>query len=150
MDKDNARDVTICIRGTQYAPALQGETPQQESARTETTAQGTYYERSGAHYLFWEERLEGMDAPVQSRLKYRGGCLEVTRRGGMESHMIFEAGKTYCTDYVTLLGTLRMEIAAERVAMDEDADGTRRIAAKYRLCQAGEPVAVCELDIRFI
>lgn len=136
-------DVRIRIRSAQYAP----DGGQQEEIRTESAAQGAYYERNGAHYLLWEERMEGVDAPVQSRMKYRNGCLEVTRRGGVSSQLVFEAGKTYRTDYVTALGTLRMEIATDNVTFETVPDGTRRVTAGYCLCQEGEPVAECRLEI---
>lgn len=143
MSASVAQSVTVRICGMQYMHTQSAP----DAIRTESVAQGTYYVRNGAHYLFWEERMEGVDASVQSRLKYRDGCLEVTRRGGMNSHMIFETGKTYCTDYATPVGILRMEIAADSVAMEEAADGTMCISTRYRLCQEGEPALCCEATV---
>lgn len=100
------RDVEITVSGTQYDD---GGNEVQTSCRTS----GQYYEKNGCRYLLYEERDEESGAVTSNTLKIRDNVLELSRKGGIRSRMIFEAGRTHPAGYETAYGALQLEVYTE-------------------------------------
>ncbi len=105
------RDVWVRIKGNQSM---------QQTAEDETqiTAGGSYFYRDGTHYVKYEE-THGADGVTDSLLKVRGDCVEVIKRGLVNTQMRFEKGKKNTAVYETPFGRLLLEISATEIAVTE-------------------------------
>lgn len=115
-----------------------------EAMETKVTA--TYYQRADAHYLLFEENLEGYSTPFQSRLKIKRKHVELKRQGAADINMIFEEGQKHLTRYVTPYGELFLDIITRTVNVEEHPDGLS-IKVQYTIENAGAPVSDYELHI---
>ena len=133
------KDVLITVKGVQ-----QGEAGEMSSS--ETVVQGEYYFRSGSHYIFYEETAEDSGEKIKSSLKLKENTLELTRKGAVDSRMIFETGKRHAAEYATPFGILQMETDTSRILLSEEEKGLR-IKAEYDLWANGVPLSKCKLTI---
>ncbi len=117
-----------------------------ETALTEHSGDGEYFEKNDCVYLLYEERPDGTDTIVKNILKLKPSVLELTRRGGINARMVFEPGKEYLTDYATPFGCLKMGISTRSLDVSRE-DCALRIRITYSLTSYGQPVCDCSLDI---
>lgn len=143
--------ICLVITGKQFLPQTE-----QDPVVTVQKVLARYYQKDNARYFFYEEVLEGHPQKLQTRVKYKNGCLEVERKSaagsGAGSHrMVFEKDKSYLTQYPTPYGVLPLDIETELVEFSEEKKendaGVWRLKLKvcYVLKQAGEPIAEYEL-----
>ncbi len=135
MDKE----VMLTIRGLHMG----GET---QAGDLETRVRAEYFKKGESHYLLFEERQEGFAEPVRSRIKYRNKVLEITRRGLIETHMVFDEGRRCDAAYRIPYGEVNLGIEAREIALEEKPD-TLRITAAYDLEIDGEPQAHSVIEI---
>lgn len=124
-----------------------------------------YFHKEGSHYLFYEEQPEGYPEILKTRVKRKGNRVEIQRRGSMGSNLVFEAGKSYRTEYGTVMGTLLLDIVTysveiEKCGSDMEGDDLERVEnvdgcgewqdvkIRYRLEEQGEPLGEYELRIQ--
>lgn len=133
------RNVTLTLTGCQQDPD-DGETVTKLSAAAEC------FERNGALYILYEESTED-GGTVKSRIKLKNLLLEVTRKGAMNTCMIFEAGKEHMTEYATPFGNLQMGIRTHSVKTDQS-DNELTITADYSLTTGGAEISRCKISIK--
>ncbi len=112
----------------------------------ETRVPATYYQRADAHYLLFEENLEGYATPFQSRLKIKKKHVELKRQGAADINMIFKEGQKHLTRYMTPYGELFLDIITKSIDIEKRADGLS-ITVEYTIENAGAPVSDYELHI---
>lgn len=112
----------------------------------ETFANAEYYEKNGSIYLLYEEIQEGLEAAVKNTLKLKGSVLELTRRGAVDAHMIFEAGRVHPSDYATPYGRLKIGVRTHSLAVSS-VRGLMKIKAEYTLMTDDLPFSDCTLVI---
>ena len=98
------KEVLIHVRGLQMMDAQGDQEP------IEIIVPGQYYFRNGSHYLRYEELLDETAEPTINYIKVSGKGLEVSKKGLVNVHMVFEQGKKNMTYYTTPYGTLQMGI----------------------------------------
>ena len=115
-----------------------------------TWLEASFYQRGGAFYWLYDEELEGHPHPWHTRVKYKGNVLEVTRRGEKKaaSMLLFEAGKTYRTEYPTPFGSLLLDVVTESVEFIAGRAETMELKISYILEYDGRPMGKYELIIR--
>ena len=113
---------------------------------TGTCAEAEYYERNGSVYLLYEEMLQESGTAVKNTLKLKDSVLELTRRGAVNTHMIFEAGREHPSDYATPYG--RLQIGVRTYSLEVSSlQGLMVIRAAYSLTADGHPFSECTLEI---
>lgn len=137
------KEVLINISG------LQADVKGMESSNeaVEVFCAGYYFFKNGKHYLLMEEKEEGMAGVTKTQIKLEGSrCLEVKKKGLLNTHMRLDtAGKTE-TSYATPYGQMRLGIDTERIAVSESEEKLE-IKAEYRLDVDGEPLSDCTIHI---
>lgn len=103
----------------------------------ETAVPAEYFKKSDSHYLFYQERQEGMEMPSKCRIKFRPGLVELTRRGAVDTRMVFEEGRKHMSHYSMPCGELLLGIDTKRVSLQEQEDGIR-VEVDYSLEIEGE------------
>ena len=135
------KEVLIHVRGLQMMDAQGDQEP------IEIVVAGQYYFRNGSHYLRYEELLDETAEPTINYIKMSEKGLEVSKKGLVNVHMVFEQGKKNMTYYSTPYGTLQMGIAATGLEIMEDEDCIQ-MKVDYALDMNEEHVADCYLTVQ--
>lgn len=113
---------------------------------TELSAEAEYYERNGSRYILYEEN-EADTGCAQSILKLKDGLLELTRKGSVNTHMVFEEGREHMTDYNTPFGALQLGIVTSGVCSKQSED-CLEIHIDYDLTDRGHILSHCNIFIK--
>jgi uncharacterized beta-barrel protein YwiB (DUF1934 family) len=136
------RDVLLTIRGLQM-----GEENQRDVV--ETISPGQYYFRNGKHFFLYEEVTEGSKNKTKNMLKVTDDYMEMTKKGEVNAHMVFEKNKKNVTYYYTPFGSLLMGIDAYRIAV-RDKEDELRVEVDYTLEINNEHLANCRIRIKAV
>ena len=80
------KDVLLSIKGLQIGENEQNDT-------IEVISPGDYYFRNGRHFFMYEEVMEGQKESTRNMIKVRDNYMELTKKGAVNVHMIFEKNK---------------------------------------------------------
>ena len=133
------KDVVLTMEATQYYP---GEEPQNSITRVPAE----YYLRNGSHYVMFEENQEGFTENVKGMLKIKKGSVELSKKGLIQSHMLFEKDLRYATEYKTPFGGFMMDVCTHQLNISEREDEIF-MEIKYSLETEGQPVTDCFIKI---
>lgn len=122
----------LTVIGTQWDEAGEEQT-------TRTTAMAEYHTGSGSSYIFYEESAADGEGVTKNTIKLKGSILELTKKGAVNTRMVFEPGQEYMTLYSTPFGSLPLGILTDTVDSILSEDEVR-ICATYSLtCQSQPP-----------
>ena len=106
------KDVLLSIKGLQFAN-------EQDTEPVEVITSGDYYKRNGKHYILYDEVMEGFDGVTKNIIKLKEDCLDVTKKGVTNVHMMFEKNKKNITYYNTPFGSIMIGIDAKDIKIEE-------------------------------
>jgi uncharacterized beta-barrel protein YwiB (DUF1934 family) len=136
------KEVLLSVKGLQIGVDNQSDT-------IETISPGEYYFRGGKHYFLYEEVMEGQTKPTKNIVKVTKDYMELTKKGEVNVHMIFERSKKNVTYYYTPYGSLLMGIDAYRVDVREEEDQIY-VEVEYALEINNEHLANCRIRMKAI
>lgn len=119
------KDVLLFIKG------LYTEDNEDEDA-IETLAPAEFYVKEGVYYLFFEEIIDDTTGITKSRIKYSDKCFELTRKGELSVHLLFEEGKKTLNTYQMPYGTLVVGLDTKHIEKDESEDEIK-ISIEYAM-----------------
>lgn len=137
------KDVLISLRGLQF------DQNDADTDKIETIIAGTYYEKNGSHYVLFDEVMEGFDEPTKNKIKFGEHCLELSRSGLVNVHMIFEENRKNMTNYGTPYGNILIGIDTKKIHIAQEPDRII-VNVEYALDINYEYLADCKIviDIR--
>ena len=135
------RDVVLSMKGMQFAFSEDGT-----GIPIELITNAQYYEKNDSRYLMYEEIMEGVDSSVSNLVKFGADTIEVTKKGVINVHMVFEEGKQNLSSYVTPYGTLMIGINTRKVEIKETGDCIH-LQADYGLDINYEFVTECQISM---
>lgn len=133
------KDVVIRMEAVQRYPG-------QEPECTVTEVQAEYYLRNQSHYVMFEEIQEGFKEKTKSMLKIKKNCVELTKKGLINSHMFFEESGTFATEYKTPFGGFLLDIHTGKLIILEMPHQIQ-IEIVYSLESQEQKVADCNIRI---
>lgn len=133
------KEVTIKIKGLQ-------KYPEGERVETITETKGEYFFRNGSHFVKFEEEAEGFTEVSKCLLKVKSDYVELTKKGLVDSHMIFEKNKNHRTQYKTPFGVIMMGMHTRSIQMLEE-ENALAIQIEYELNAEEEHMADCNIRI---
>ena len=136
MDKN----ISITVSGTQLNENGQ-------KLLTEVVSEGQYFERGDCRYILYDETDPETRLTTGNTLKFRDHVLELSRRGGITSRMVFETGRTHRTSYTTAYGTLILDISTEVMSEFRSESGAT-VHICYRILTEGSLLSENELKIK--
>ena len=89
------KDVLVTISGLQIAK--KGE---EDTEPVEVIMAGDYYKKNDKHYVIYDEIVEGYDGTTKNIIKLQEDCVDITKRGLMNVHMVFEKNKKNGRQYL--------------------------------------------------
>ena len=122
------KDVLLSIKGLQIGENEQNDT-------IEVISPGMY-----------EEVMEGQKESTRNMIKVRDNYMELTKKGAVNVHMIFEKNKKNITYYNTPYGSLLVGIDAYRVDVREK-ENEITVEVEYALEINNEHLADCHIRI---
>ncbi len=135
------KEVLLSLQGLQFdAVSADGD-------KIETITPAEYYKRNDSHYVIFEEAMEGFQEKTKNVIKFKENSLDLTKKGLVNVHMIFEENKKNMTNYATPYGNILIGIDARSVRLKEKEE---RIEVDYALEVNYEHFADCKIkmDIR--
>lgn len=106
------KNVLISIKGLQFENDA-------ENGQIETIVKGEYYKRGQSHYVVYEELTEGQEEATKNTIKFGEHELNLTKKGLVNAHMVFEENKKNITTYATPFGDIMIGIDTKRIGMEE-------------------------------
>ena len=134
------KDILVSIKGLQSLGEEQDE-------EVEVIIPGNYCKRGNMHYIQYDEVVEGMEGTTRNLIKIQDKCMEVTKKGLTNTHMVFEEQKKNMTYYDTPFGNLLVGIAATNVTMRESEEQID-VKVDYALEINYEHLADCTIDVK--
>lgn len=130
----------MSLKGLQFENADGGQ-------ELETITAADYYKKNGSHYVLYDEVTEGFDDVTKNTLKFHDSCLEVTKRGLINVHMVFEENQKNMTSYATPFGNILIGIDTESVLVEEW-ENQIRVQVAYTLEANYQYLADCRIEMK--
>ena len=137
------KEVLLSLQGLQFdAVSADGD-------KIETITPAEYYKRNDSHYVIFEEAMEGFQEKTKNVIKFKENSLDLTKKGLVNVHMIFEENKKNMTNYATPYGNILIGIDARSVRLKEKEERIE-VDVDYALEVNYEHFADCKIkmDIR--
>lgn len=136
------KDVLVSIQGLQFEAGS-------DDNGLETITAAQYYKKNDHHYVIYEEAMEGFSDTTKNILKWDDNSLDLTKRGLVNVHMVFEKNKKNMTDYKTPFGNILIGIDTRQVQVEES-EGKIVLRVNYALEINYEYLADCKItmDVR--
>lgn len=122
------KDVLVQVRGIQSRYDM----PKEDAEVIETLTKGVYYQKAEKQYLFYEEYLEGEEQPVKNSVKVEPGMLTITKKGAVESSMVFVPGEKTNSMYQSPVGCMELSCDTGLLTIEEQPDQVE-IVLEYTL-----------------
>ena len=135
------KDVLLALKGMQFAFTDDGN-----GFPIELITNAQYYEKNDHRYLMYDEMMEGVDSSISNLVKFNDEVIEVTKKGVINVHMVFEEGKQNLSSYETPYGTIMIGINTHKVEIQENGDSIH-LQADYGLDINYEFVSDCQITM---
>ena len=134
------KDVLVTISGLQIMSMAEDSEP------VEVITAGDYYKKNNKHYVIYDEVTEGFDGTTKNIIKLQEDCVDITKRGITNLHMVFEKNKKNITCYQTPFGNLMLGIDAKNISIKED-EHDISVNVEYALELNYEHIADCTVKM---
>lgn len=134
------KEVLLALKGLQFAMDEEG------AQALETITPAEYYKKNNSHYVIYDEVAEGFGDSTKNIIKFTDSQMEVTKRGLVNVHMVFEEKKKNMTSYVTPFGNILIGIDTDQVDIKEDPDRIN-VNVAYSLEANYEHMADCRIEM---
>ena len=108
--------------------------------------EGQYFVRGEFTYIIYEERVEGSDEIIKSMIKLHDDCVVVTKRGAVDSSMVYKLGEDTFNHYATPFGVLKMDIHTDEIMIIESGDRID-ITIEYYMATKVSRITTCSMEI---
>lgn len=122
------KDVLVQVKGIQSRYDM----PEDQAEVLENFTRGMYYQKNGKQYLFYEEYLEGEEQPVKNSVRVEPEMLTITKKGAVESSMVFVPGEKTNSLYQSPVGALELSCNTDLLTIEEQLDLVK-IVLEYTL-----------------
>ncbi|MGN0343223.1 MAG: DUF1934 domain-containing protein [Roseburia sp.] len=131
------KDVILTISGLQMPT-------EGEAEPLEVITRGDYYLKNDKHYILYDEFMEGFSDVTKNTIKLQPDCLEITKKGVANVHMVFEKNKKNLSYYNTPFGSLLIGIEATDIQIREQ-EQNMDVEVSYVLEANYEHLADCTI-----
>jgi len=134
------KEVLVSICGLQMMAGDENNEP------VEVITPGDYYKKNGKHYVVYDEVVEGFEGSTKNIIKLQENCVDITKRGITNVHMMFEKNKKNVTCYQTPFGSMMLGIDAKDIEIEEN-ENDISVNIKYALELNYEHLADCTIKM---
>lgn len=112
----------------------------------EVIAPGEYFFEDGKHNVVYEEMQEGFSEITQNTISIGKDIMDITKKGLVNVHMVFEKNKKNMTYYETPYGSILIGIVAKNIDVKETEEEIH-IKVEYALEMNYEYVSDCSITM---
>lgn len=134
------KEVLVAIKGLQFDASSDEET------NIETFNVAEYFEKNNSRYVIYEEVEEGTAASTKNIIKFKDNVMELTKKGVVNVHMVFEENKKNMSNYATPYGDILIGIDARKVSLSEE-ENRIQMNVDYALEVNYEHLADCKITV---
>ena len=134
------KEIILSIKGLQTGV-------DEDAQGTEVIALADYYKKNDSHYVIYEELTEGFSETTRSRIKFNDSGMEVSKKGLINVHMIFDKNKKNMTSYVTPYGNIFIGIDTESILVKEE-ENRIKVEVYYALEANYQHLANCRIEMQ--
>ena len=134
------KEIILSIKGLQTGV-------DEDAQGTEVIALADYYKKNDSHYVIYEELTEGFSETTRSRIKFNDSCMEVSKKGLINVHMIFDKNKKNMTSYVTPYGNIFIGIDTASILVKEE-ENRIKVEVYYALEANYQHLANCRIEMQ--
>ncbi len=137
------KEVLLSLQGLQF------DVVSSDKDKIETITPAEYYKRDDSHYVIFDEAMEGFRETTKNIIKFKENSVDLTKKGLINVHMVFEENKKNMTNYATPYGNILIGIDARSIRLEE-AEERIEVDVDYALEVNYEHFADCKIkmDIR--
>lgn len=118
----------------------------EEAGEMETITPADYYRKGSSHYVIYEEMMEGFTDITKNMIKFSDTFLEVSKKGLINVHMVFEENKKNITSYVTPYGNIMIGLDTESILVEEK-ENQIKVQVAYTLEANYQYLADCRIEM---
>jgi len=133
------KEVLVTIQGLQFEERKEAES-------IETISRGTYYKRNGNHYVLFEEAFDEGGETVQNILKFNDKEMQLTKKGPLNTSMLFEKNRKNIANYNTPYGAMQIGIDARDLSIMEEKEKIS-VDVDYAMDINYEYLADCKISV---
>ena len=137
------KEVLVTIQGLQFDAESNND---EELDKIESIYPGEYFLRSGSHYILYEELMEGEVTPIKNVIKLKDKEFTLTKKGIINTQMVFTEGKKNMTSYVTPFGNIMIALDTEKIVVEETEEELK-IHIDYGLEANYQYIADCHITV---
>lgn len=131
------KDIFISIVGSQ------SDVNQEEIA---INTSGTYHLRNGKHYIQFDEIADDGKSVIQNTLKITDEQVDFTKKGALNSQMVFQLMEETTANYQTPYGNLLFQIHSHLLTLEQSINEIG-VMLKYSLSLDGGHISENEIQI---
>ncbi len=106
-----AKQVLVSITGNQFKDA--------DGDKIEIVTVADYYKRNGRHFIIFYEMPEDEQAMVKNTIRFDENFFEITKKGAVNTHFLFQPQESISTYYTTTAGPLNVNVTTTAYRMTE-------------------------------
>ncbi|MBS7338715.1 MAG: DUF1934 domain-containing protein [Lachnospiraceae bacterium] len=133
------KDIFLSLKGLQIENSEQAQ-------ELETITPADYYLRNGSHYVIYDEVTEGFEENTRNMIKFNDSCVEVSKKGLVNVHMVFEENKKNMTSYMTPYGNILIGIDTGSIFVEEE-EKRIHVEVAYTLEANYQYLADCRIEM---
>ena len=133
------KDIFLSLKGLQIENS-------EEAQELETITPADYYMRNGSHYVIYDEVTEGFEENTRNMIKFNDSCVEVSKKGLVNVHMVFEENKKNMTSYMTPYGNILIGIDTGSIFVEEE-EKRIHVEVAYTLEANYQYLADCRIEM---
>ena len=133
------KDIFLSLKGLQIENSEQAQ-------ELETITPADYYLRNGSHYVIYDEVTEGFEENTRNMIKFNDSCVEVSKKGLVNVHMVFEENKKTMTSYMTPYGNILIGIDTGSIFVEEE-EKRIHVEVAYTLEANYQYLADCRIEM---
>ena len=133
------KDIFLSLKGLQIENSEQAQ-------ELETITPADYYLRNGSHYVIYDEVTEGFEENTRNMIKFNDSCVEVSKKGLVNVHMVFEENKMNMTSYMTPYGNILIGIDTGSIFVEEE-EKRIHVEVAYTLEANYQYLADCRIEM---
>lgn len=134
------KSVLIKVSGVQFSEETSDPEP------VEVITLGSYYRKSGRHYLRYEEIMPDELGTTKNTVRISPDAVDILKRGSSNTHMLFQLHQKTLSYYHTPYGSLTIGLDTRSIDITEAKDSLG-VEVRYALELNHQHVADCHISI---
>lgn len=126
--------------------SIEGRQPDLVEESVKLNASGIYHLRNGKHYIQFDEISDNGKAVIHNTLKITDAQIDVTKKGALNSRLVFIEQEGTISNYQTPYGIMPLQIFTSLLVVEEK-EKEIRAKLKYDLSMEGNHISENVIEI---